>query len=102
MKDNLESAGYSVPLIIDSADGILQAVHKYRPDAVLMDIRLNSFIDGVDAASRLKIMSEIPVIFLTAYNDRLTRMRAEKVKPAAYLVKPVEDQTLLRTLQEVF
>ena len=73
-----------------------------QPDLIIMDIRINSFIDGVDAAERINFISQIPIIYVTAHSDPTTRKRAIKTDPFAYLVKPVEEKTLIDTVRAVF
>jgi two-component system, response regulator PdtaR len=90
----LESMGHEVLGTLSSADGVLEAVASGKPDLVIMDIHLKSFIDGIDAAARIKILKPVPIIFLTGYSGQGTIERAMKVGPAAYLVKPVSDEAL--------
>jgi CheY-like chemotaxis protein len=94
LQESLEGMGHRVPAVIDSGDEVLGAVLSLKPDLILMDIKLRSFIDGVDAASRLKLVCDVPVIYLTAYPSKGSQDRAMSTKPAAYLVKPINDKTL--------
>jgi Response regulator containing CheY-like receiver, AAA-type ATPase, and DNA-binding domains len=99
LQESLEGMGYSVPAIIDSGDAVLGAVLQHKPDLVLMDIKLRSFIDGVDAASRIKLVCDLPIIYLTAYPSKGSQDRALRTKPAAYLVKPVSDAALRDSIE---
>jgi CheY-like chemotaxis protein len=92
IQENLERLGHEVPAIVASADEVLPSVLAHKPDLVIMDIRLKSFTDGVDAVSRLRLLSEVPVIYLTAYPSQGSQDRASKTKPVAYLTKPVSDE----------
>jgi CheY-like chemotaxis protein len=94
LRESLESMGHEILDTMASGDGVLEAVATGRPDLVIMDIHLKSFIDGVDAAARIKLLRPVPVIFLTGYSGQGTMERAMKVGPAAYLVKPVSDAEL--------
>jgi two-component system, response regulator PdtaR len=95
LQESLEAMGHEVPAIIDSGDAVLAAVLVHKPDLILMDIKLRSFIDGVDAIKRVKLICDIPVIYLTAYPSKGSQDRADRTSPVAYLVKPISD-TLLR------
>ncbi|MDJ0388735.1 response regulator [Roseomonas sp. E05] len=70
-----------------------------RPDIVLMDLRLEGRMDGVDAARHLREAFQIPVIFLTAYADPETVRRASQAEPQGYLLKPFEDLQLFTTIE---
>lgn len=94
LQESLESMGHTVVMALASADGALDAVASLRPDLIIMDIHLKSFIDGIDAAARIQLLAKIPLIFVTGYSGQGTVDRAMRLKPAAYLVKPVTDQAL--------
>ena len=63
-------------------------------DIVLMDIRLDGPVDGVEAAARIRERYRVPVVFLTAHSDRLTLDRAKVTGAFAYLVKPIAHASL--------
>lgn len=71
-----------------------------HPDLVLMDIRLEGALDGIDAAQQIRDRCQIPVVFLTAYADDETLQRARVTEPFGYLLKPFEDSEL-RTVIEM-
>ena len=99
MQEFLEGQGYVVPALISTADRVVEEVAAHKPHLILMDIHLKSFIDGIDAAERVHFMQDIPIIYLTAYSDRVTKERAMKTRPVAYLEKPVKKETLLRKIK---
>ena len=102
MQETLRKHGYEIPEIIDSGDDIIPAIMAHQPDLILMDIRINSFTDGIDAAERIKLISNVPIIYISAFNDPATRKRVEKINPHAYLVKPVNEKTLIDAVRSVF
>jgi DNA-binding response OmpR family regulator len=71
--ETIKKMGYKVPDPVMSADLVMPAIIKERPHAVIMDINLSSYIDGIDAAQRIKIVDDIPLIYLTAYNTEETK-----------------------------
>jgi PAS domain S-box-containing protein len=71
-----------------------------RPDIVLMDIRLEGELDGIDTARHLRDAQNLPIVFLTAYADEETVRRATVTEPFGYLLKPFDDQQL-RTVVEM-
>lgn len=100
LQESLERMGHEVPRVLDSADDVLSAVLAYKPELVIMDIKLKSFSDGVDAASRLRLMSGVPLIYLTAFPSQACIDRAAKTKPSAYLCKPVSDDVLAAEVEK--
>src|SRR5512137_988699 len=98
LQESLEEMGHEVPVIVDSGDEVLAAVLSRKPDLILMDIKLRSFIDGVDAAKRIKLVCDVPVIYLTAYPSKGSQDRAMGTSPAAYLLKPIGDKALAEAI----
>ena len=63
-------------------------------DLVLMDIRIDGAVDGVEAAARIREKYHVPVVFLTAHSDRPTVDRAKVTGAFGYLVKPIAHASL--------
>jgi len=101
LKETLIDAGFEVPATVDSADLVIPAVRTHNPDLLLMDVRLRSFIDGIDVVSRIRLLSEIPVVYLTAYSTPDVIRRADGTHPAAFLMKPVDGELLVKTLRGI-
>ncbi|HMK54596.1 MAG TPA: response regulator [Methanobacteriaceae archaeon] len=87
IRAGLEFAGYKVPAICASGEDAVQKAGKLQPDLVLMDIKLEGKMDGIEAASEIRRLYDIPVIYLTAYTDERTIERAKKTEPSGFLVK---------------
>lgn len=99
LQETLEKLGYTVPGIVDSADDLPAVFLRYKPDAIIMDIRLRSYTDGTDAARRLRLISQVPIIFLSAYSTEEARSKAARSNPVAFLTKPVDEQVLAREIE---
>jgi len=61
---NLEHEGYTVVQSRDGHEGVA-AVREHRPDVVVMDINMPE-MDGIEACSRIRNFSQVPVLMLTA------------------------------------
>jgi CheY-like chemotaxis protein len=94
IKRNLEELGYSVPAIADTGEEAISLADKIKPNLILMDIVLKGKMDGTEAAERISNSHQIPIIFLTAYNDMDTINRAKTSAPYAYLSKPIDERHL--------
>lgn len=90
----IEELGYQFAGSADSAEAALEQIGQTRPDLVLMDIRLNGAMDGIEAAARLHADGAAAVIYLTAYADDELFGRAKLTEPFAYLLKPFSRQEL--------
>jgi PAS domain S-box-containing protein len=94
IQDLLESFGYAVPAIVCSGEEAVQKVVETQPDLVLMDIRLEGSMDGVEAAEKIRSEFNIPVVYLTAYMDDTTVQRAMITEPFGFIPKPFEPREL--------
>jgi PAS domain S-box-containing protein len=95
----LEDAGFSVSAIATSLEDALTEVSKSRPDLILMDIRIQGSADGIEAADELHQRFGLPVVFLTAHDDRDTLDRAKRAEPMAFLLKPFKPAELTSTVE---
>ncbi len=71
---------------------------RERPDIVLMDILLPG-IDGIEAARQIQRVYNPCLIVVSAYSDEDHRALAEEIGAAAYIVKPVTGDELIRALE---
>jgi len=100
IESQLTRIGHTVVALTARGEDVMQLAIDTRPDLVLMDIRLDGSVDGIDAAQAIRERLAIPVVFLTAYADDRTVERASLVQPYGYLLKPFEDLQL-RTVIEM-
>ena len=91
--------GYAVAGSASSGEVAIEAIRADPPDLVLMDIKLDGQMDGIEAASRISRIHDIPVIFLTAYADESTLGRATAQDPFGYIVKPFTDRELFGAIE---
>ncbi|MDC3952280.1 ATP-binding protein [Polyangium jinanense] len=94
LENTLRSLGYEVSGTAASGERAIETVLARRPDLVLMDIRLEGSMDGVEAAERIRAELDIPIVYLTAYADEETIVRAKTTSPFGYLVKPFNEREL--------
>src|SRR5512142_1953087 len=90
----LRTAGYEVVGTTGSGEEAIRLAEQQRPDLVLMDIRLQGAMDGIDAGKTIRQRFHIPIVFLTAHADAATVARAKMAEPFGYLLKPFEDPEL--------
>ncbi len=102
MKEQLNVIGYNVAQSVPTGEKAIIAARENPPDLILMDIRLAGEIDGIEAAIAIKSESDIPVIFITGYDDKAIRDRAEKTNPLAFLIKPAKLSVLKEIIDSLF
>lgn len=101
LERTLKELGYEVVgSAFDGAEAINLAREK-RPDIVLMDIRIQGDIDGIETAKRIYQQFKIPIIYLTAHSDDDTIRRAVESGPFGYLIKPFKERELYSNIEMV-
>ncbi len=94
LQDRLEKAGYQVPGVASSGGEALELIRSQSPDLVLMDIRLAGDLDGIQVAEKVRNEFDIPVVYLTAYEDRETLQRASHTQAFGFIKKPIASASL--------
>lgn len=87
MKKALNSVGFNVPAIVTSGEEAVKVSEELKPDLVLMDIKLEGKLDGIQAAEKIRSKLGIPIIYLTAYSDEKTVQRAKITEPSGFILK---------------
>src|SRR6266545_4316535 len=95
----LQQLGYHVPALAATGPDAIAYATAHHPDLVLMDIRIQGAMDGIDTAAVIQKQFDVPVVYLTAFADDTTRQRAQRTAPYGYLVKPFDDRTLQATVE---
>jgi PAS domain S-box-containing protein len=94
LKERLTLMGHQVAGIAASGEEAIDEVRRLRPDLVLMDIKLQGDVDGIEAAAAIRRDTGIPVIYLTAFADDATLQRAKLTEPYGYILKPFQEREL--------
>ncbi|MBN1327527.1 MAG: response regulator [Candidatus Cloacimonetes bacterium] len=100
IKDVIEEKGYEVCSIATSGDEALEDIEKYKPDMLLIDIKLTGKMDGIQLSEKINNVHPIPIIYITAYSDKKTIDEAMQTKPIAYLIKPILERELVRIITD--
>lgn len=94
IRNCLAGHGYHVVGSVPSGEEAIAMVAQRRPDLVLMDIRLQGGMNGIDAARRILDLFHVPSLFLTSYVDREILAQAKGLNAVGYVLKPFEGREL--------
>ena len=100
----LEKHGHQVLKAENGADGVALA-RQEKPDAVLMDIVMPG-LNGFQATRQLSkhtdpSINSIPIIIITTKDQETDKIWGERQGAKDYLTKPVDEETLIATLNKV-
>ena len=96
----LGRAGYEVETAPDGREG-LRALYATTPDLVLLDVSMPE-LDGWKTLERIRELTDVPVVMLTARASELEKVRALKAGADDYVTKPFGRQELLARLEAIF
>jgi DNA-binding response OmpR family regulator len=93
----LERAGYEP---VEAANGreALRTLYATSPDLVLLDVSMPE-MDGWQTLERIRDLSDVPVVMLTARTAELERVRGLKAGADDYVAKPFGRQELLARVE---
>ena len=86
LRESMESAGYDMLSAGNGLDGIKQ-LYTVRPDIVVLDVMMPR-MDGWETLARVREMSDVPVIMLTARDAEADRLRGFQLGVDDYVTKP--------------
>jgi DNA-binding response OmpR family regulator len=89
----LERRGYEVIKAYRAEDGLRKA-YRNHPDLILLDIMMPD-MDGWEVCRRLRELSDVPIIFLTAKDDVRDVVRGLEMGADDYIIKPYDNNELV-------
>lgn len=95
----LEKAGFALLRAVSGEEAV-NICQQLRPDLIVMDIRMPG-ISGIEAIRRIHASVNVPVIFLSAYDDAEIVEQAIGEGGMGYMVKPVEVHQLVPEIRAV-
>ncbi len=98
LKDVLYSLDFtSVQLAHDCEEAFLM-IKRNKPDLILLDIRMNRELEGIEIAKILNEDYQLPFIFITAHSDKEIISKALEMSPLGYLIKPFKKMEVFAAL----
>jgi DNA-binding response OmpR family regulator len=89
----LERRGFEVIKAYRAEEGLRKA-YRYQPDLVLLDIMMPD-MDGWEVCKRLREMSDVPIVFLTARGEVRDVVRGLEMGADDYIIKPYDGDELI-------
>ena len=90
LKSVIENFNYEIVSIVDTAQDAFNVAFNENIDVVVSDIEIKGLTDGIEVCEVLQNTYNLPIIFITAYNDTDKIKRASHINNmVGYLVKPL-------------
>jgi DNA-directed RNA polymerase specialized sigma24 family protein len=94
----VEGLGHRVIKVATTRKQAVEAARQHRPGLVLADIQLADQSSGIDAVNDILADASVPVIFITAYPDRL--LTGERPEPTFLISKPFSQEEVKATVSQ--
>lgn len=92
----VETLGHSIAGVARTRREAVDLASRARPELVLADISLADGSSGIDAVKDILGVMDVPVIFITAFPERL--LTGERPEPTYLITKPFEPETVTATV----
>ena len=96
IKQIVESLGHEAIAIVRTRSEAVAKARDERPELILADISLADGSSGIDAVKDILAEQTVPVIFITAFPERL--LTGERPEPTYLITKPFEPETVIATI----
>ena len=96
LENLVHELGHHVTGIATTRDDAIRMAREQRPELILTDIKLADGSSGIDAAMAILKDFDIPVVFITAYPERL--LTGQRPEPTYLVAKPFSRDTVRATI----
>ncbi len=100
-KKYVELLGHEVVQSVRTGLAAIEATKKHHPDIILMDIRIEGEMDGIEAMEEIRKFSKAQVVYLTGNSEPTARARAEQTSMLAFCIKPNSMDDLKNVLEQL-
>jgi len=98
LEDIVKSQGHRVCATAATRTQAVEAIATNRPGLVLADIQLADGSSGVDAVDDIHAVIDVPVIFITAYPERL--LTGDRLEPTWLVTKPFREASVTTAMAQ--
>lgn len=90
--------GHEVVATATTRSQAVEAFRQHVPGLVLADIQLADASSGIDAVEEILAIGDVPVVFITAYPERL--LTGERPEPTYLVTKPFREETVRTAISQ--
>lgn len=98
LENLIEELGHSVAGIAATRSQAVELFGKSSPGLVLADVQLADGSSGIDAVEDILASAAVPVVFITAYPEKL--LTGERPEPTYLVTKPFREETVRATISQ--
>ncbi len=95
----LEKEGFSVTTF-ESAQNVVNEITRLKPDLLVLDIMMPG-IDGLELCREIRKNTEIPIVFVSAWDEELDRILGLELGADDYMSKPFSPRELVVRIKNI-
>ncbi|MDF2438719.1 MAG: putative sensor protein [Bacteroidota bacterium] len=96
---SLQKKGYNIVASVPNGIAAIEAVKNHNPDLIVMDIRIDGDMDGIDTMLEIQKFSDVPVIYSTGNSEAAIMERAKLTNMKGFLIKPIDYNQLHKMIE---
>lgn len=96
----LKNQNFDVVKIVTNGKDAIETSKNLLPDFILLDIRIEGDIDGIDTAKEILKFLNTKIIFVTGYSENNFKHRLNEINYLAFLNKPLDFNKLLEIINK--
>jgi DNA-binding NarL/FixJ family response regulator len=100
LRNLLVKKGYTVLGTATNAEEAERYAIEKKPDIVFMDIKLDGYMNGIEAARRILERVQVKIVFMSGSQDSAMREKAMELDPLGFLLKPIIGRELEAVLSK--
>lgn len=100
LKNMLERNNFIVPVILSCSDEFNKINFDEDYDLILSDIDIDGNLNGYELTHKIRLIHNIPVIFLTNTEDELVLNNILQENPYGYLPKNINEKLLIKRIND--
>lgn len=97
----LQKMGFVVVASVTNGLDAIKAVKLHKPDVIIMDVRIEGDLDGIDTMREIQKFSSIPVIYSTGNSESSILIRAKETNIKGFLIKPINYNQLEELINNI-
>jgi CheY-like chemotaxis protein len=100
-KHYVEDLGHEVIACCTSGEEAIDFFRDHHADLILMDVRLEDSLDGIDTVKRIQEIRAVPVLYVTGNTEDANFRRAIETNMKGFVTKPISPDELEKVIDSL-
>lgn len=96
----LHEEGYEEIRMCNSGEEAISICKTFKPDIILIDYLLKGSLSGLETSLEIKTLTNIPIVFITAFVDNIPSNKKNQLSETYFLDKPLDKGLLIEIINK--